>query len=403
MNILQQQVIDLLNASIHNTVPKLDYSKDVMWDKIMEEAKAHSIRGLLYPAIKSITNKDISKEMIESWKKIAFFEAVNQSKHIKNTADILALFNENNIPVIVLKGLIIREYYPKPDLRTMCDSDIIIHKADIDKVRQLLIDRNFSEEEDAGHHIAFKRGNFNLEVHWTLANESFRKGQECFQEKIWEDAIEVKVGGVKTLSLALEDLALHLCAHMASHMAITGFGIRQLADLALLVENEGHNINWNNFMIKSEKSRLLQFSKGMFMLCNYVFNMKIPRELKIKNYKKEEAYLDILINDIFSGGVYGQRDLSYQFRAQVAYDIDSDDKLSIIKRYIEIILPPPSRLSDKYKYARKIKLLLPIAWIHHGIVGITNSNFNKESKRRFLTSTISKAQERNIIVRWLEL
>ena len=59
MDLIQRQIIDLLNASIHNTVPKLDYSKDINWDEIIDEANAHSITGLIYPALKNIKNNNI--------------------------------------------------------------------------------------------------------------------------------------------------------------------------------------------------------------------------------------------------------------------------------------------------------------------------------------------------------
>lgn len=403
MNLIQEQIIDLLNASIHNTVPKLDYSKNVEWDNLINEANAHSITGLLYPALKNIKDNNISKEVIDKLKRYTFNEAIGQSNHIKRTAEILDLFNENNIPVIVLKGLVVREYYPKPDLRTMCDSDVIIHKNDLERVRKLLLERGFVEEEDAGHHIAFMKGGLNLEVHWTLANESFRKGQECFQERIWDDAMKIKVGGVDTLSLSLEDLALHLCAHMASHMAISGFGVRQLADLVLLVEHKGKEIDWSEFNDKAKKSGLTQFSTGMFKVCNYLFGMEIPKELNIKYSRNDEEIIKLIVNDIFTGGVYGQRDLSFSFRAQVGYDIDNDSTFSMIKRYIQVILPPISKLSDRYAYAKKYKILLPAAWIHHIYVGITTKKYDSESKKKFLTSTISNAKSRNKVVRWLEL
>lgn len=403
MNLIQEQIIDLLNASIHNTVPKLDYSKNIEWDNLINEANAHSITGLLYPALKNIKDNNISKEVIDKLKRYTFNAAIGQSNHIKRTADILSLFNENNIPVIVLKGLVVREYYPKPDLRTMCDSDVIIHKNDLEKVRKLLLEKGFVEEEDAGHHIAFLNNSFNLEVHWTLANESFRKGQECFQEKIWDDAMKIKVGGVDTLSLSLEDLALHLCAHMASHMAISGFGVRQLADLVLLVEHKGNEIDWDEFKDKAKKSGLTQFSTGMFKVCNYLFDMEIPKQLNIKNSRNDEEIIKLVVNDIFTGGVYGQRDLSFSFRAQVGYDIDDDSTFSMLKRYIQVILPPISKLSDRYAYAKKYKILLPAAWIHHIYVGITTKKYDSESKKKFLTSTISNAKSRNKVVRWLEL
>ena len=397
----QEQIIDLLNSSIHDTKPKLDYSKNVNWDKIIEESNAHSVTGLLYPALKKYDNSKLDIDVLNSLKKSTFISAVQQSKHIKETAKILELFNKNNIPVIVLKGLVIRNYYPMPDLRTMCDSDVIIHKEDLEKVRTLLLNEGFREEEDAGIAFLFFKFGFNLEVHWTLANETFRKGQECFQEHIWNDARKIQVDGVDTLALSLEDQALHFCAHMASHMAISGFGVRQLADLVLLVEHEGKNINWNNFIEKAKKSGLYKFSLGMFKVCNYLFNMEIPKELNDGN--NDEEVIKLVVDDIFTGGVYGQRDLSFTFRAQVGYDIEDDSTFSMIKRYIEIILPPPSKLSDRYGYAKKHKILLPVAWIHHIWVGLTTKEYDNESKKKFLTSTLSRAKSRNKVVRWLEL
>ena len=87
----------------------------------------------------------------------------------------------------------------------------------------------------------------------------------------------------------------------------------------------------------------------------------------------------------------------------MGYDIDKDNTFSMVKRYIQIILPPVNKLSDRYGYAKKYKILLPIAWIHHIFVGITTKEYDKESKKKFLTSTISNAKSRNKVVRWLEL
>ena len=103
----QEQIIDLLNASIHDSKPKFNYSNNIDWDKIIEECNAHSIDGLLYPALKN-SGDNIDNKIINKLKKITLISAIQQSKHIKDTEEILKLFNENNISVIVLKGLVIR-------------------------------------------------------------------------------------------------------------------------------------------------------------------------------------------------------------------------------------------------------------------------------------------------------
>ena len=82
------------------------------------------------------------------------------------------------------------------------------------------------------------------------------------------------------------DYGTYLIKNLASTLESeygSGFGVRQLADLVLLVEHEGKNINWNNFIEKAKKSGLYKFSLGMFKVCNYLFNMEIPKELNDGN------------------------------------------------------------------------------------------------------------------------
>ena len=75
----QEQIIDLLNSSIHDTKPKLDYSKNVDWDKIIEESNAHSITGLLYPALKRSGN-NIDNEIIDAY---GYFNSQNEKYFLK--------------------------------------------------------------------------------------------------------------------------------------------------------------------------------------------------------------------------------------------------------------------------------------------------------------------------------
>ena len=44
------------------------------------------------------------------------------------------------MPVIVLKGLVVREYYPQPEQRSMSDADIFVKAKDLNKSKKILID-----------------------------------------------------------------------------------------------------------------------------------------------------------------------------------------------------------------------------------------------------------------------
>ena len=176
-------------------------------------------------------------ELLKSWKITTFNSGVTQLQHIKNVSNILNLFGKNNLPVIALKGLIIRELYPRTELGTICDADLLVHKEDLEKAESLLIDEGYTlmVGSDVMHH-AYYKNNTLIEVHWAITNERYFEGIPQIEESIWENSVEVTVGDSKALSMNDEDMAVHLCLYMATHLINRGFGIRQICDLVLLIE-----------------------------------------------------------------------------------------------------------------------------------------------------------------------
>ena len=60
-------------------------------------------------------------------------------------------------------------------------------------------------------------------------------------------------------------------------------------------------------------------------------------------------------------------------------------------------------MNEKYNYAKKYKILLPIAWIHHLFEGINNKDYSLISKIKILTNTIFIAKKRQNLLNWLEI
>ena len=60
-------------------------------------------------------------------------------------------------------------------------------------------------------------------------------------------------------------------------------------------------------------------------------------------------------------------------------------------------------MSDKYSYAKKVKVLAPIAWIHHLFSGIFASEYTFKDKFEFLTKGAATAVNRNKLLDWMEL
>lgn len=401
MNSTERQVVRLLDNAIHSKKVDVDTNEKIDWSSIAEEGKAHKVEALIYSAINKSTLNDIEEELLNKWKKDTFYSGVFQINHIKEVSRVLKSFDESDIPVIVLKGLVIRELYPRPELRTMCDADILVHSEDLDKVRNLLTKLGYMETNSCDVHLNFFRGKTHIEVHWIITNEHYFEGIPELEDEIWKNAVEVRVGESKALSMGDEDLAMHLCLHMAAHIIDRGFGIRQVCDLVLLVEQRGDNINWDRFLEKVGLCGIETFTKAIFALCNRIFNMEIPSVLESS---LDIKVIDSLIDDIFSSGVHGKRDMASTFAKELAYDTSEDRKeKSVIGRYIDFLFPAIDDMSEKYDYAKKYRMLAPVAWGHHLCAGVFNSDYSLNDKIKFATSTVSISKKRNELIEKLEL
>ena len=408
MNTTEKQFIDLLSNSIRNEVCKKKYD-NVDWNELMNLSRKHKIEGLIYSALnKAELLENIDEDKVKDLKKEVFFTGVTQISNMSKLEKVFNEFSKENVPVIVLKGLVVREYYPQPEQRSMSDADIFVKAKDLNKSKKILIDLGYTEvDAEASHHIKYiKSGYPMIELHWhVMKRDGFSDELDLFEDDIWDRTIEVKVKGAKVLSLGYEDLALHLCMHMAAHLAASGFGVRQIVDLVLLVEKKGHLIDWTLFINKAEEFGFKKFIIIMFKICNILFSMDIPKEMAVYKIDDEEMF-ESLISTIFDGGVYGKKDMASNFANQVAFNYkgkDSNATIGAIRRYFRFIFPSIETMSDKYSYARKIRILTPIAWIHHLFSGIFRKEYNFTDKIRFLTKGAKESVEKNKILSWMEL
>lgn len=408
MNTTEKQFIDLLSNSIRNEVCKKKYD-NVDWNELMNLSRKHKIEGLIYSALnKSRLLENIDEDKVNELKKEVFFTGVTQISNMSKLEIVFNEFSKENVPVIVLKGLVVREYYPQPEQRSMSDADIFVKAKDLNKSKKILIDLGYTEvDAEASHHIKYiKSGYPMIELHWhVMKRDGFSDELDLFEDDIWDRTIEVKVKGAKVLSLGYEDLALHLCMHMAAHLAASGFGVRQIADLVLLVEKKGHLIDWTLFINKAEEFGFKKFIIIMFKICNILFSMDIPKEMAVYKIDDEEMF-ESLISTIFDGGVYGKKDMASNFANQVAFNYkgkDSNATIGAIRRYFRFIFPSIETMSDKYSYARKIRILTPIVWIHHLFSGIFRKEYNFTDKIIFLTKGAKESVEKNKILSWMEL
>lgn len=403
MNKAHIELVRLLNKALLSE--KIDVNKDIDWKELIDLASENKVEALIYSAISNKSKEDMDKNILDDLKKRTFQSGIGQLNHMKAVASVLTAMKDESINVLVLKGLVIRDMYPTPTLRTMSDADIVVKEADLENAKKVLEGLGYSEYSSSpSHFVYYKPGYLLIELHWNLADEHFFNNINVFEQDMWPNVIDVDIEGVHALGMSLEDLAIYQSIHMAKHFVYRGFGIRHLCDFVLLVNKRGEEVDWTSFIDRCYKYGIGKFTVAMFMACRKLFSIDIP-DVVLNRESCSEAYVDALIEDIFSGGVHGKHDFTSAVASEFAYtsDKDSDVKDSVTTKFVRFLFPPVDSMSDKYDYAKGNKLLVPVAWTHHLFAGVFNSEYSLKDKFKFTTSVLVESKKRNDLMEWLEL
>lgn len=400
----QKVVIDLLKASINKKSIAFNKKNNVQWNEVINEAKHHKISSLIYSSIDKSSFKYIDNNILVKWKEEILIDNVIQIKHINSISNLVNNLNEQRIEIMLLKGLVLRDFYPRPEYRTMGDADILVKPEDYLAVKNYMVENGYVCNED--NHPVHKRficpNRPHIEVHWKLINNDYFSGYiNNFEEEIWKKSNEVTICNVKSKTLCDEDFIIHLCLHMAVHIKSGGFGLRQLYDIAIFIKNK--NIDWESFYTRISLYGISKFAKGLFKLLNQIFDIDIPKYiLEDKSITKQE--IQLLLDNVLASGVYGRKEEINGFNALREYGTNEQHIDSNVKRIFKFIFPTRAELSDRYSYAKNnILLLLPVAWIHHAITGIFTKKYGVVKILEYSKKSLNIVNRRKEIIKIFEL
>jgi hypothetical protein len=144
--------------------------------------------------------------------------------------EILAVFASGDLPAIPYKGPILAAtIYNGIERRACGDLDLLVHRGDVLRARDLLLAHNFKPvhhfrdqkeevqrlQNDCEYNLERTCDGVNVELHWAFRPKFFPFPLDM--EGLWSKAKTINVGGIDTLTLAPDDLLLVLCVHGAKH------------------------------------------------------------------------------------------------------------------------------------------------------------------------------------------
>ena len=201
--------------------------------KLYALSKFHDLSHLIGACIEPFSLSGDADILAKLRKK--YFAAIYRYRGIEHELhNIKALFTEEKLAHMPLKGSVIRGLYPEPWMRTSCDIDILVREDEFDRFADLLVKKlGYKEYTRSFHDVSFlSPGGVHVELHFTLIEDfTYPKINELLSD-VWSDAI--RDGESYTYFMSNEKLYFYHIAHMMKHFMVSGCGIRFFIDLFLL-------------------------------------------------------------------------------------------------------------------------------------------------------------------------
>lgn len=366
----QIELLAILNASSDDAKGSLAINTD--WSNLLQEAINQTVVGLVAPAVEQYA-EDHDVPNLDQWTSIgdqlvAYFVCCFQAQR-----ELVELFEDNGIPLVIVKGYAAAVNYPVPKLRTMGDVDFLVPKDRFEDAKVLMEKSGYSEEYGASHeesrHIGYKKNGVVFEMHRSMS--SFGVDIDDVLEKAMEHADTGIIAGISFPMLPPLENGLVLLIHIRQHLLEEAYslGLRQIIDWMMYVNRYcGTEIDgslWDDKFIE------LAETYGMGTLAVTV--TYICREwLGLPNAPKwcdgaDRQTAEELLEMIMASGNFGSK---VERKGQSVKQGIVQYKQFGFKRLQE-------RGLANWKAAKKYRVLRPFAWIYQGfrVIGLGTKAF----------------------------
>lgn len=379
---LIQVIADFLNE--RKTRPQ----NHVDWKSVILLAEKHQVSGIVYYQCKEFMAEDIRPALEKKYISTIYCYASRESDADK----LNSLLRNADIPYFIVKGIVVSGYYPVPELRTMGDTDIIVHTEDRPKVRDIMLSHGFETETITKEEWHFLHRGFPYEVHDHLLYDKGTNDKRIleFFNDCWKYVDDDRL-----------DPGFHflfLLIHLRKHLMDWGAGLRQFMDIAAMAENE-KSLNWDWIKEKLDTLDLSRFAATCFALINRWFGLSLPMAEKSLS---DSFYLEAT-QTILSGGIFGF-DNPENSSNHAVNDIREKpvSRMTIYMYGFRRIFPPYQEMKqwDQYHFLDGRPYLLPVAHVHRIIHVLMHFSEKKLKLNGYFPSESEVEKRKEYLEHW---
>lgn len=367
----ENDMLYLSLCALNNKKPDAKRVEEMDLDILYKSCKAHNITALVCYALEMVITPPANwlEEKGKAIRKNLLFDIERQK--------ITSFMDKNDIKNLPLKGILLKEYYPKAGMRQMSDNDIYFDKAFREQLKEFMLSIGYElVSYDNYHDVYEKQPIYNFEMHHSLFEKSSKNPLYKYYSDI--DKRLIKDDTSNSYHFRDEDFYIYIIAHEYKHYSTYGTGIRSLLDCYILLNRFENKLDWNYIKLETDKLSLTKFEESQRLLCKKLFNYLDTVDFTIEEVK--------MLNYFVSGGVYGN--LKTSVVNQLTGEIGESDRkitFSMKAKYIFQRLFPPMEFYKLYHpFFYRHKYLLPICFFYRIFKLLFKKNKKQEAEIQVL-------------------
>ena len=362
LSVFEKGIMELIKCALNGGTPRLEEGFDL--EVAYRFAQERQITPILYYGASSIPgfmDNIAGKKFFKSTMNMSFYCA-EQSELIKSVNEA---FKKHKIQHLMVKGTILREMYPFPEMRLMSDADILIKEEEYGKIKPIMEELGFEEQYESDHELVWKKNGFTIELHKRLV-PSYNKDYYKYFGDGWKLATRIDEE-TKECFMSNEDNFIYNFVHYAIHYRNGGIGVKHVTDFYVIME-KNPGLDFEYIERELENLQLLEFWK----------NTKKLLDVWFKSAESDEI-TDLMTTKIFDSGAYGTQEDRLSAEALRA---GNNGKNAKKKRLISLIFPSYANMKLKYKILKKVPILLPFMWVVRWFEAVFTPSKVKSKKKQ---------------------
>lgn len=378
-------VLKILHSSISDA--PLSLPSDTDWESIYEILGRGKVLGITFRCISALPEEQRpAKELLSIWQRHVFSRGFQQMISNHELSNVLSAAKAKGLTPVVFKGIFLANLYPEPNMRFSSDCDIFIIAQDRQEMEQVLTKMNYiKNEEHSKEHVPVyqnldKQHMLVVELHDCLW-EDYTGHQMDLLDSLKltapETLIDASCCNIPVTTLGYTEHLIYQIFHVAKHFAFDSLPLRYLIDLTLFINNFCDKLDLSRFWTAMDMLKYTRFCTSLFTIC--IKHLGMTQKILPAGYSLGEINESLLIDIMTLGNTFGHAIGHYASTEPIDPFFTRKNKIgtSEFSRVKARFFPTADELKEKYDYAQKCRLLLPIAWIHRfvsaGIFVVDNS------------------------------